>query len=155
MRGKSYFFLSAAALGAVAVFVFTVANANAYAVQSTGQPLGGQPSQAPMPTGVNSNYNFGGSFQNLISPFQNFFNSLQWNGSTTFQISPTSTMLPPITVSPSLQNTLTDPFTQFDNWFYGLTGVRLSGIVVAILSIISWALGLVLAVVNWLLGLFH
>jgi hypothetical protein len=152
MAGKSFLFFSAAIITVGAFFILGTGKADAYAVTSTGHSIVGQASTL---TGVNSNYNFDGSFQNLVSPFQSFFQSLKWNTSATTQIYPTSTVIPSLNISPSLQNTLTQSFTDFDNWFYGLTGMRLSGIIVVILNIISWALGLILGVVNWLLGLFH
>lgn len=150
MRGKSFLFFLAATAVAGPLFIFGATNAHAYAVSSTGAPLGGQP-QPSTSSGVNANYNFDGSFQNLVSPFKDFFNSLQWNNSATVNIVPASTAMPPINISSSLQNTLSQPFVAFDNWFYGLTGVRLSGIVVVILNIISWALSAILGAVNWLL----
>jgi hypothetical protein len=151
MRGKSFLFFSAATVMVGAFFILGLQDAHAYAIPSTST------SQPMISTGVNSDYNFSGSLQNLFSPFQGFFQSLQWNTSATtdIDINPTSTPIPAINISPSLQNNLTQPFTDFDNWFYGLTGFRLSGLVVAVLSGLSWALGIAKGIVDWLLGLFH
>jgi hypothetical protein len=160
-------FFGTAIVGVIAIFVFfgaimPVPQAHAYAIGSVPTNTG---------TSVGSNaaggsYDFGSSFQNLVSPFTGFVNSLKFNNNTTINpngissgINGTSFSWPTVNLTPvlgnSVQNTLSQWFSQFDNWFYGATGVQLSGIMVAILGVFSWALGLAQQVVNWLLGLFH
>ena len=141
MRGKSFLLFLATASGVIAVLIFMVApsHAQAYAVTPTTS------------SGFDTNYNFGGSFQNLISPFQNFVKGVQWNTSTNINVRPAGSTAPMINITPDLQNF----FAPVDNWFYGLTGFRLSSIVVIILTGLSWALGIAKAIVDWLLGLFH
>lgn len=132
----------------VAFFILPVALVNAYAIPTTGQPLGNQvPVQIGTSTGFNGDYNVGGSFENLISPFQNFFKSFQWDTSTVIDIHPTSTMMPTINITPGVGNI----FTQIDGWFYGLTNIRLSGLFVIILSGLSWTLGVAKEIADWLL----
>src|SRR6185312_15146633 len=111
MRGKSFLLFLATTVSVAVFFILNIASVNAYAVTSTGQPLGGSYPVSSGSTSVNNNYNFDGSFQNLISPFQNFFSSLQWNTGGNSQIYPTSTnvVLPPVNITPSVQNI----FTQF------------------------------------------
>ncbi len=148
-------FFAPAAPGVVAVFIlslfFTGApQARAYAVGSTGTA----------PTNGSGGYDVAGSLQNIISPFTNFINELKFNNNTTINTNGQGVPLPqPINMGPVLQdgvqNILTQWFGQFDNWFYGISGVHLSGIFYAILSVFSWALGLAKSVVDWLLGLFH
>ena len=55
----------------------------------------------------------------------------------------------------TFQNSLSQWFGEFNNWFYGISGVQLSGILIVILNLFSWVLGLAQQVVNWLLGVFH
>ena len=66
---------------------------------------------------------------------------------------------PTVNVTPVLantfQNTLSQWFSEFDAWFYSVTGVQLSGIMLALLNLFSWVLGLAQQAVNWLLGVFH
>ncbi len=151
MRGKSFLFFSTAILGMAAIFIISAPNnAKAYAISSTGQPLGAQSSaSAGTSTNFDGNYDFNGSFQNLISPFKSFFNNLSWNTSTVINIHPTSTILPPVNITPGVQNI----FIQFDNWFYSLTNIRLSGFAAIILSGLSWTLGVAKGIADWLLGL--
>jgi hypothetical protein len=160
-------FFGAAIVGVIAIFIFfgaimPVPQAYAYAVGSVPTNIG---------TGADSSarggsYDFGSSFQNLISPFTGFINNLKFNSGTTINVNGANNAMtgagfswPTVNVAPVLestvQNTLSQWFSQFDNWFYGATGVQLSGIMVAILGVFSWALGLAQQVVNWLLGLFH
>jgi len=54
-----------------------------------------------------------------------------------------------------VQNILSQWFGDFDNWFYGLTGVQLSGISLVVLNALSWTLALAQTVVSWFVGLFH
>jgi hypothetical protein len=109
--------------------------------------------------GVGS-YNFGSSLQNLVSPFTGFINSLKWNNSATVNTNGTpGTTWPTVNLTPviesTVQNTLSQWVSQFDNWLYGATGIQLSGIMTAILGAFLWAIGLAQQAVNWLLGVFH
>jgi hypothetical protein len=154
----------AAIVGVIAIFIFSIVvvggiffvapQAHAYAVGATTTSItsGANP--------IGSGYDFSNSLQSLISPFTEFINSLKWNNSTTINTngapgatSPTVNLTP--VVASTVQNILSQWVSEFDNWFYGVTGVQLSGIMVAILGVITWALGLAQQAVNWLLGLFH
>jgi hypothetical protein len=160
-------FFGAAIVGVIAIFIFFGAimpapQAHAYAVGSVPTNIG---AGAGSSAGSGS-YDFGRSFQNLISPFTGFVNSLKFNNNTTINvngmnnaINSTGFSWPTVNLTPilesSVQNTLSQWVSQFDNWFYSVTGVQLSGILVAILGVFLWALGLAQQAVNWLLGLFH
>ena len=69
------------------------------------------------------------------------------------QTAPVTDLTP--TVTNDAQNILSQWLGEFDNWFYGVSGVRLSGIFYVLLNAIAWTLGLAQQVVNWLLGLFR
>lgn len=157
---KNYmrFFGSAAIAGTIAVFIFFIIfaapRANAYAIG--GSSTGGNGS-----AGI-SGYNFGNSLQNLISPFTNFMSNLAGGGNQSINVNGTNVALPKVNVnistsatSASIQNLLSQWVSEFDNWFYSVTGVQLSGIMVALLNLLLWVLGLAQQVVNWLVGLFH
>ncbi len=162
-------FFGAVIVGIVALFILfgaimPVPQAHAYAIGSV-SPAASMPSLTTTGTGGTS-YGIGNSFQNLISPFTGFINSLKFSNNTPINpsgmstgINGTSFTWPTTNLTPvlesSVQNTLSQWFSQFDNWFYGVTGVQLSGIMVAILGVFSWALGLAQQAVNWLSGLFH
>ena len=142
-------------VGTVTVFLFsgivTAPQAHAYAVD----PSAG----TDITTGVNNtNYDVGGSLQNLVSPFSAFINQLKWSD-TTGNANGTNFTLPTVNLTPVLQSTFENALSQwlneFDTWFFSVTGVQLSGIVIALLSLFAWALGLAQQVVSWLLGLFH
>lgn len=143
--------------GVVAVFLFSIIvsapQAHAYAVGAGSSVAGGS-------------YDIGSSLQNLISPFTGFINSLKFNNNGTANPSGMSTGMnsasftwPTINLAPVLestvQSTLSQWISEFDNWLYSVTGVQLSGVTVAILGVFLWALRLAQQVVNWLLGLFH
>ncbi|HEY5220592.1 MAG TPA: hypothetical protein VIJ29_00365 [Candidatus Paceibacterota bacterium] len=116
----------------------------------------------PLPTSTQSasgSYDFGSSLQNLVSPFTNFFSSLKFNNNTTIKTSGPTSGFPTINLAPGIsngaQNILSQWLIEFDNWFYGVSGVQLSGIFQVLLNAIAWTLGLAQQAVNWLLGLFH
>lgn len=174
IKNRITFFGGTAIVGLVAIFIFSVGftdailtapQAHAYAIGSA-PPAGSvssMPSTPSMPiiNSINStdyNFDFGNSFQNLVSPFTSFIDSLKWNN-TTFNASGGTSALPTINLTPTLesgiQNTFSQWLSEFDNWFYGISGVQLSGIFYALLSVTAWALGLAQQVVNWLLGFFH
>jgi hypothetical protein len=157
-------FFGTAIVSVIAIFIFfgaimPVSHAHAYAIGSV-------PTNTGTGASAGGSYNIGSSLQNLISPFTGFINSLKFNNNTTINpsgmstgINGTSFIWPTVNLTPvlesSVQNILSQWFSQFDNWFYGMTGVQLSGIMVAILGAFSWVLGLAQQVVNWLVGLFH
>jgi len=151
--------------GVVAVFLFSIVvsapQAHAYAVGSV--PTNVTPGATAT---AGASYDIGSSLQNLISPFTGFINSLKFNNNGTTNPSGMSTGMnsasftwPTINLTPvlvsSAQNILSQWLNEFDNWFYSMTGVQLSGIMVAILGVFLWALRLAQQAVNWLLGLFH
>jgi hypothetical protein len=153
--------------GVVAVFLFSIVvsapQAHAYAVGSV--PTNVTPG-AIATAGAGAGYDIGGSLQNLISPFTGFINSLKFNNNGTTNPSGMSTGMnsasftwPTVNLTPVLestvQSTLSQWISEFDNWLYSVTGVQLSGIMAAILGVFLWALRLAQQVVNWLLGLFH
>jgi hypothetical protein len=143
---------------------FAASQAHAYAVGSVAPEV---PTPASLATTSSlsdsaaggSSYNFGNSLQGLLSPFTGFINSLQLNNNTTANTNGVSFTWPTVNMTPVLestfQNTLSQWFNEFDVWFYSVTGVQLSGILVAILNLFSWVLGLAQQAVNWLLGVFH
>jgi hypothetical protein len=162
MKSNILMFFKTAIVGMIAVFVFSAAfaapQAQAYAVDSV-SGAGSTPSLTT--TGVsNGSYDFGNSFQNLVSPFTGFVNNLKWNnGTTTINTNGVSFSWPTINVTPvsknTFQSTLSQWFGEFNTWFYSVTGIQLSGILAALLNLFSWVLGLAQQAVNWLLGLFH
>ena len=114
-----------------------IINARAYVVGSSGN------------AGA-TDYSFNSSLQNLFSPFQQFFNNLKGSNNTTIDIHPVAgSWAQPISLLPIIQQW----FSQFDDWFYHLTNVRLSGFLVMILSVFAWVLGLAKGATDWLLGL--
>jgi hypothetical protein len=151
-------FLGGTVVVAIAVFIsFGIfaapRSARAYAV-------GAVTTNAATAGATGGDYNIGGSLQNLISPFTGFVNSLKFNNNMTIntggtvQSYPTVVNLTPA-ISNGARNIMSQWLSQFDNWFYGVSGVRLSGIFYVILNALAWTLGLAQRAVNWLLGLFH
>ena len=119
----------------IAVFLFSIAfaapQARAYAIGSTT----GSAASAGSGSAAGSSYDVGNSFQNLISPFTGFIDQLKWNNNTTINPSGASGTIPPASnlapvAASDVQNMLGKWFSQFDNWFRGVTGVQLSGILV-------------------------
>ena len=150
-------------IGAATIFLFLVVlpapRAHAYAI---GSDLPVAPTTSSLTTiGVSGgSYDVGSSLQNLVSPFTGFVDSLKLNGgSTTVNASGVGFSWPTVNMTPVLegtfQNTLSQWFSEFGAWFYSVTGVQLSGIMLALLNLFSWVLGLAQQVINWLLGLFH
>ena len=74
--------VSGATMIALAIIIISPLRANAYALGGSSAPLpvlnGGASSGSA--SGTISSYDFGSSFQNLVSPFTNFFNSMQSSG---------------------------------------------------------------------------
>jgi phage-related protein len=166
MKSNAMMFVCAAIVSMVVVFIFLGAigatpRAYAYAVGVVPPPAGAMPGTSTGTDNVaGSSYDIGGSFQNLISPFTGFINNLKWNNNATINTNDTAgTTWPVINFTPivgsAFRNLLSQWFGKFDNWFYGVTGIQLSRILIAILNVFSWALGLAQQAVNWLLGLFR
>jgi hypothetical protein len=145
-KNVSMFFATMVVMGAF--FVISAPRASAYAVGSATDTGSGSAA---------GSYNFSDSLQNLISPFTGFINDLKWNSGTTIKVNGKPGFTPPanLNVAPQLENLVRQWLTEFDNWFYGISGLQLSGIVYAFLSALSWVLNLANSAVNWLLGLFH
>ncbi len=101
------------------------------------------------------------NFNSLIVPFQNFIQSFEGSANSIKTPSiPGSFNMPPSVSIPavpqgSFTNMIQNWFQQFDAWLYGIAGFHISGLFVAILSILSWLLGIVKGAVDWLLGVLH
>lgn len=160
MKKNIPMFFTATTFALVAAFVSAAPQAAlAYAVG----PTAGSTGSAGAPA---ANYDIGNSFQNLAAPFTGFLNSLKWsnatpipslnmNGGTGGGIGTGGFTMPSVSGSPQLQALLMGWLQQFDNWFYGISGVHVAPIVFVILNAIAWTLGLAQQAVNWLLGAFH
>ncbi len=131
------------AISIFAIFIFSFASAPHAEAYAIGSDTPG------------NDYSVSTSFQNLLSPFDGFIEDLQGSNNVSISLPAASTTLPSLNISSGLKNILVGWLTEFDNWFYGLTGVRLSGIFFVLLNAILWCLHLAEDVVNWLLGLFH
>lgn len=148
MKKNVLMFFGATTISVVTVFIFWAApQVRAYAA-------------SPVSSDTSSgSYDIGNSFQNLFSSFTGFIKNLSWNNNTSINTAGTASTWPTVNLTPvvegSVQNILSQWLSEFDNWFYRLTGVQLSGIFVVLLNLISWTLGLAQQVVNWLIGLFH
>ena len=147
-------FLGGTIVATIAIFIsfgiFATPEAHAYAVGSVPINTTGSASE---------NYDIGNSLQNLISPFTGFINSLKLNNNTTINTGGHAPAFPTVNLTPvletSIQSTVSQWLSEFNNWFYGISGIQLSGIFYVFLNAIAWTLGLAQQVVNWLLGLFH
>ncbi len=88
------------------------------------------------------------NFSSLLSPLQNFLNSIGSVGKGA---------MPQLNLSTPQTQLLTtgtlNVFQQFDDWFYGTVGFHISEFFVAILNVLLWVLGIVESIVRWLLGL--
>lgn len=136
MKGRWFV---AAAIALVTAFSFSsVAPAHAYSIN------GQQPAAPAMPAIGN-----GSSGIDLAQPFVNFFQSLGSVGKISVPTSINSA------VSQGVKTQAQGFWDQFDTWLYGVAGFHISGLLTAILSILSWILGIVKSAVDWLLGLIH
>ncbi len=143
------FFAAGAALTGVtlavamgAAFAFAPVRAEAYSVGGGSSMM----PTTPPPTGaIGQGYDFTSSFQNLISAFTSFANNIQAaNGTVTFG--------GPGSGAPTGVNVTVDtqPYImQFDNWFYGMTGIHPAGILDLAIHFISWAIGIANTIVKW------
>ena len=89
-----FLFFTAAILGVVAVFIFAVApQARAYAVGAVATG-----------TGNADSYDFGNSFQTLISPFTKFMNDLNFSSNTTINIHGETSGFPVVNLTPVVES---------------------------------------------------
>jgi len=132
MKGISSKWPAATALSVVAFFI-VAQSAHAYAIPSG-------------PQGPQTSFDFSQSFENLLTPFSNFVNSMEGAGQSVAPIA-----LP--SVSP-IKATTSVAFQGFDDWVYAHAGFRPSAVLYLFLSIFSWILGTLKKVVDWLLSLF-
>jgi hypothetical protein len=133
---------SGATMIALAVFIVSPLRAEAYSVG----PI--EPSTGTSSDAVVGSYDFGSSFQNLISPFTNFFNSMQSTGGVISVGGGTAAS--GVTVSVNTQ-----PYVnQFGSWFYGFTGVHIEAFINGVINFFGWLLGVLNGVIVWIAGLF-
>jgi hypothetical protein len=147
--------MSIAVVGSVcAAFIVCGSVARAYEVPSAGQlPV---PS-ALMATGSPQGYNFGNSFGNLISPFENFFNSMN-GGNVSVPVNLNlggSNISSTITIGINVQQYINQYIQEFDAWFYEHTGVHIAWLINIFIGIIYWIWWLADSAVRWIIGLFH
>jgi len=130
---------AASAYCVVAVFIFlSAATAHAYALPGT------SPAE-PAPVAVPA-FDFGSSFQNLLSPFNNFIQSMRATGDQSVSL--------PVSQNNFGMNAPENIFRQFDDWVYATVGFRPSEALHIFLNIFSWVLGVLKQLVDWLLSLF-
>lgn len=150
-------FFVVAISGMLAVIIFS--GVIVLAPQARAYAVGAVSTDTTTGTGTTSGYNFGDSLQGLISPFTGFISNLKLNNNTTIDAGAQTPTHSTVNVAPAvdggIQNTVSQWLGQFDNWFYGVSGVRLSGIFYVLLNALAWTLGLAQRVVDWLLGLFQ
>ena len=105
-------------------------------------------------------YDTNGGMNELLTPFNNFINSVNSIGTSSLKIMPPGPFVAPVTpqMAPAnglLRTTAQDGLQAFDTWFYSLTGIHVTNIFLEILGVFSWFLGSLKGTVDWLLGLFH
>jgi hypothetical protein len=132
MAERSRTFLKAMIVGVVAVFIFFTASAKAATLQSS----------------LSNGYDIASSAENLISPFKSFFDSFHWT--TNIDIQPSTSTWPIVNVPPTIQNLFQNLFWEFNNWFYGVTNIKLSGIALSVANGYSWLWGNIIGVFDWL-----
>jgi hypothetical protein len=125
--------------------------ARAYSTATTTLPL-------PTPSTGSStfDFSFGGSFSNLIQPFQAFFNDLTgaMGGQAVVGPSAVNNETPaPVFSNPNL-NIQNGP-NILGQWLSGLEQLSLTQILAAMLNWIVWVLGLTQQLIHWLLGFIH
>ncbi len=123
---------------ALSAFIFSPAHAYAYAT-------------GPMTPGTSvQGYNFGPAFQNLVSPFVNFFQNIKLtttgNATIPINIGGTTTGSPNMTLTINGQQYI----TRFENWFYGATGTNINGLVAFIFQFFAWLFSFGNQAVGWL-----
>jgi hypothetical protein len=137
-----------------AAFVLCFPTARAYEIPSAGR--------LPVPpvlaaTGSSQGYGSDNSFNSLVSPFTNFFNSMR-GGNT----------VPPMTlnvgggdnpsamtISINVQQYVNQYTNDIDAWFYQHTGVHVQWVIMIFVNFVYWLFGLANAAVRWIVGLFH
>ncbi len=106
-------------------------------------------------TGGASNVGAGG-LNDLISPFNNFINSVNSVGTSAIHVAPPSSFTAPITPSNGfLREGARNGLQAVDNWTHQTFGFPVSNIFLGFLHIFSWMLGAVKGGVDWVLGLFQ
>ncbi len=148
------FFNGAITVGGICVvFIFSSSAAYAYEVPSAGQ--------LPVPpvlsaTGSAQTYDVNTSFSNLISPFENFFNSMRGGSAIPVTLDVGSgNASATITIGIDVQHYIDQYVYQFDAWFYRATGIHIQWLVFMFINIIYWVFGLADSAVRWIVGLFH
>ncbi len=148
-RDISVLFIAVMVVGGISG---TASVARAYEMPAAGQlPV---PAAFAATTTASSTYDFGSSFGNLVSPFTDFFNSIQGNNikAPTLQIGgATST----ISISINFQQYLNQYVSQFDMWFYQKTGVQIDWLLRIFINVVYWAINLANFAVKWIVSLFH
>lgn len=141
MNKPSSVFLAVAVSGATTIALAAILvlplRAQAYAI--------GPVAPGAMSSGSIDSYDFGNSFQNLVSPFTNFFNNIKNVGGSTFSVGGGS-IAPGVTINISAQ-----PYVaQFEAWFYRVTGIHIDGYVVIAIRFFGWLFGVLDGIVVWL-----
>jgi hypothetical protein len=126
------------------VFVISPLRANAYAVGPVEPSTQNSTSSSGAVVG---SYNFGSSFRNLVSPFTNFFNSMQSSGGVISVGGNNAASGATVSVN-------TQPYVnQFESWFYGFTGVHIEAFINVIIGFFGWLFGVLDVVIMWIVGL--
>jgi len=143
-----------ATIGSIcAAFIVYSPAARAYEIPSAGQ--------LPVPpviaaSGSAQDYDFTNSFGSLLSPFENFFNSMKGgNASIPVTLNVGNNASTTITIGIDVQQYINQYISQFDAWFYNATGVHIEWILNIFVNIIYWAIGLANGAVRWIVGLFR
>ena len=148
--------VSGATMIALAIVIISPLRADAYAVGGSSAPLpvlNSGISSGSGSSGTIGSYDFGSSFQNLVSPFTNFFNSMQSSGgnSGTGVVSVGGgSAAPGVTISVDTQPYI----NQFDAWFYNITGVHIEGFTNFVIHFFGWLFGVLGGIIIWIAGLF-
>ena len=85
-------------------------------------------------------------------PFENFIHSLGSVGPNAIWTTGGSPAAP---LGGMFSNIIHNALVQFDAWLFGIAGFHILDLGTAILSILSWLLGLIKGWVDWLLRLIH
>ncbi len=136
-----------------AAFVVYQPVARAYELPSSGE----LPAPAVLTaTGSAQNYDFSTSFGNLISPFENFFNSMKGNNAVPLTLNlGGGNASSGITVAINVQQYINQYSNELDAWSYEHTGVHIQWVLSIIVNIFYWIFGLANSAVQWIAGLFH
>jgi hypothetical protein len=120
------------------------------------------PSASPLPvpsvlaaTGSAQTYDVQTSFSNLISPLEDFFNSMKVSNAvpTTFNVGGNASSA--VSVSVNVQPYINQYSNELDAWSYEHMGIHIQWLITIIINILFWIFGLVNSAVRWIAGLFH